>query len=246
MANTPGSSFIPKRSTGKVSPTRTAQRIYILSYVTYVFFFGTLLSVVGIFFLHQQAERQLSEHIALLESERESFNNAELEEIRQLDERLKYAMLILEQHTAPSRIFEELERVIVETIRLTTFSLVHREEGGLAISMSGSSEGFDPLIFQREAMKESDLLASADLVTVEYGESAEVLDGVDRDNPVVNELLFSSVTFTFEDETIFDEIGYIPRAQREVVSTQTATETESESGVQESTVTVPANNDTSE
>ena len=138
MANTPGGSFIPKRSTGKVTPVRSGRRIYIFTYIAYVVFFGTLLSVVGLFFLNQQAENQLNEYVVRLEQAQSSVNREQINSIRKLDQRIKIAEQVLNWHAAPSRLFGELESVIVQTVQLTSFSYERETGAGAELAFGGT------------------------------------------------------------------------------------------------------------
>lgn len=215
MAQTPGSSFIPKRSSGKVTPSHAGRRIYVFSYIAYILFFGTLLSVGGIFFLNQQAERQLNEHIALLDQERQNFRQSQLEEVRRFDARLRLAQGILDRHAAPSVIFDELEPVVVESVQFTQFNYTRDPGGGATLSLTGLTDSFDILLFQREVVKQSALLSAAEIIQVQFGGNRNVIEGTDRgpvETPAVSETSESQVTFSFEDAAILEQIGYQPRS----------------------------------
>ena len=95
MANTPGGSFIPKRNTSKTISTHSGKRIYIFSYIAYVFFFGTLFAVIGIFFLNQQADNKLQDLIVQIEDSKELIDRSQLDSVRVLDKRLSIAEQIL-------------------------------------------------------------------------------------------------------------------------------------------------------
>lgn len=212
MANPPGGSFIPKRSTGKVTAPRAGRRVYIFSYITYVVFFGTLLSVVGIFFLSQQAKSQLQEYIVRVDQEQQSFNRGQLESIRELDSRLNKAEQILVQHAAPSVIFEALESVIVRDIQLNKFEYAHERGKGALLSLGGLTATFDALLFQREVIEQNSFLASADIIEVAYGSTGTEIQGANRqEGSSPGGSGEATVTFMFEDETILNSIGYTPR-----------------------------------
>ncbi|MDA8597070.1 hypothetical protein N9L26_01895 [Candidatus Pacebacteria bacterium] len=217
MANTPGGSFIPKRTTGTVAPKRKGQRIYILNYIAYALFFGTLVSVVGIFILDRQATGQLERHIVQLDEARQSVNESQIQSVRELDQRIKIAGSVLNTHMAPSRIFEALEEVIVASIQLTSFGYERDTGGGALLSFAGLTDTFDVLLFQREVVKQSALLSQADVVSVEYGEGGGTqINGTNRANSSTPASPATasgeaSVTFTFEDTDAVSQLGYQPR-----------------------------------
>lgn len=213
MANAQGGSFIPKRSTGKVKPSRTGKRVYVFSFIAYIIFFGTLITVLGLYFLNNQAENQLQEHIVLLSQEQESFENSQLDTVRDFKGRLDFAGRILDAHIAVSRIFDEIEPVIVETVQLSSFTFARDESGRAVLSLGGLTETFDVLLFQRNQLRQSDFLSSADFVEVTYGEVTNDITGSTRDREVNSGSgEGSQITFVFEDTTIEDKIGYQPRS----------------------------------
>lgn len=215
MANTGGGSFIPKRSTGRVAPVRSGRRVYVLSYIAYVLFFGTLLSVVGIFFLHNQAETQLQKFIELIDNERQAFQEqSEVNEIKELDTQLSTAMQILNWHAAPSVIFEAIEDVIVQTVQLEEFDYTRTTGGPAELSFGGKTSSFDVLLFQREVMADSNLLASADIVEVSYGAGGELVETNARQTSQLPES--ATVMFTFEDISSVTGIRYTPRVFEQV------------------------------
>lgn len=201
MPNTPGS-FIPKQhTTGTVAPKRAGRRIYIFSYVAYVLFFGTLLSVVGIFVLDRQATQQLTAYTLQLDEARQNVSANRLEEVRALDQRIKTAETVLNWHVAPSRIFETLENVILESVQLTDFSYMRETGGDATISFTGQTGTFDALLFQRDIVNRSPLLASADIVSVELGTETS------EDTPEA----LTVIAFGFENQETVEHIGYQPR-----------------------------------
>lgn len=223
MANSTGGSFIPKRSTGRVSPVRSGKRIYILSYVAYVLFFGTLLSVVGIFFLNKQAENKLQDYVALVDEKRQTFqneNDVRVASLKKLDERIRIAQKVLDRHAAPSIIFDSLEDVVVNSVQLNDFSYERETGQAPLLSFTGLTNTFDVLLFQREIMSQSSLLASAEIVNVSYG---SVAVGEDQGAAAASKAsnTETSVTFTFEDSSSSNGISYVPRVFERETSNDT-------------------------
>ncbi len=206
-------SFIPKRSTGRVSPTRPIRRIYILSYVAYVLFFGTLLSVVGIFFLEKQAEKQLASYIARVDEERRAFDSNKINAIRRLDLRLRTAERILNWHLAPSRIFEDLEAYITKRVQLTSFTYTYETGSDAMVSVGGTTDTFDALLFQRELLRESSVFSKADMSLVTYGSPAALLEEAEREELVAlpGPRQRTTVSFVFKTDAVRSAIGYAPR-----------------------------------
>lgn len=241
MSNSSGGSFIPKRSTGKVKPMRVGRRIYIFSYIAYALFFGTLLSVMGIFFLHNQAEARLQEYIALVDKERQGFEEQrEIIEIKNLDTQLKTAQQILAWHVAPSVIFDALEDSIVSSMQIASFQYLRQTGGPAQVTFTGRTSSFDALLFQREIISQNSLLASADIVNVNYGSVSS-----SNQKPTGTEVRNDesvSVEFVFDEETFTETLGYEPRTFERIISDQETNdvmppETEEVEGAAETEVT---------
>lgn len=212
MANPPGGSFIPKRPQARrSSPTKAGRRVYVFSYVAFVVFFGTLLSSGGIYFLKERAAQQLEEHALLLEAERTVFNQAEIDEIRSFDEQLQLAMTVLDSHTAFSKVFEELEQFTAAPVQFAGLDYTREVAGGTVLTLDGLTESFDVLLFQREALQQSELFGAAKFVNVSYGSAATLIEGADRIDPQTSQTQFDRVTFTFESDAFADKIGYEAR-----------------------------------
>ncbi|MFT5037261.1 MAG: Tfp pilus assembly protein PilN [Candidatus Azotimanducaceae bacterium] len=211
MANTPSGSFIPKRNTSKSAQPPSARRIYVFSYISYIFFFGALIAVVGTFFLNEQAIKELNKHVALVAEAQKQISRSELDSVRQLDNRLHAAKQILAAHAAPSVLFGALEDSILRNVQIDSFTYTRTDDTGVTLNVSGLTGTFDAILYQRDVMKENELLASADLVEVSYGEpELREIEGAERDSELAPNASFgeASVTFTFEDVSVLDKIGY--------------------------------------
>ncbi|MEX0930723.1 MAG: hypothetical protein WDZ68_00340 [Candidatus Paceibacterota bacterium] len=176
----PTSSFIPKNA-NKVKKLRTTKRIYIFSYISYVLFFGTLIVVLGTYVYNVQVKNSLEEHKQLIAAERESFTEGDIAQVRDLEKRLVTAERLINESSAPSRIFTELEGVVADTVRFAAFEYEHLENNDFKLTFSGLSESFDSAMFQRGLLSSAPILASAALSTYIYGENQEGTNNAPED-----------------------------------------------------------------
>lgn len=167
MADTT-SSFIPKNA-NKVKKPRTSKRIYIFSYISYVFFFGTLLVVLGTYVYAAQVSNALAEHKQMLTDERNEFTEGDLAEVRDLEKRIIIAERLIAESSAPSKIFTALESVVADTVRFSGFTYERLENNDFKLSLTGDADSFDSAVFQRDLMAAAPILSSATLSTYTYG-----------------------------------------------------------------------------
>lgn len=210
MENSSQGSFIPKRSTGKVVGRRVSKRIYIFSYIAYALFFGTLLSVAGIFFLNKQAETKLDTYIQELVVVGDEFDRSDMEFVGMLSDQLATAESLLTDHLAPSLLFDELEKVVVKNIQLSGIEY-SKDPQGVRVTFKGAADSFDTLLFQRDIMNNSEIFSAARVSGVTYGNTSVEAVGNSARSAIESLVTEARLTFSFEDESVREQIGYTPR-----------------------------------
>lgn len=184
MAEGTDSSFIPKNA-NRVKKPRAGKRIYVFSYISYIFFFGTLLAVFGTYFYASQVERALESYRAELAAESTRFSEGDIDEVRNLEKRLIIANELLAESNAPSRIFESLEAVVADTFRIMTFTYERLVDNTIVLSFGGGTDTFDAALFQRELVASMPGLDAATVVDFAYSELADSEDGILEDRLIV-------------------------------------------------------------
>ena len=122
MENPKGTSFIPKNPTRATVRPRGVRRVFILTYVAAIFFFGTIVAVIGVFVWNITIETKLEEQKSILSDERDSFDQAGLESIRDLSTRLDTAKGLLEKQVSILSIFDALEKTTLDPVQLLEFT----------------------------------------------------------------------------------------------------------------------------
>ena len=198
-------SFIPKQSNQKVTNRRTKKRIYLLGYISYVLFFGTLLAVAGMFAYELQLNSSLDRQKGLLAEERSSFSQSDIERVREFEQRLLAADLILNQHVAVSRVFDALELVTISPVSFSAFTIdLVDADGGLPLyelALSGMTESFNDLLFQRSVLNSDPTLETALIKGVTYGAAVAEAD-------TTAEASSDSIIFSVEATLPVDLIAY--------------------------------------
>lgn len=169
MAEGTGASFIPKNTT-RVKKPRTSRRIYVFSYISYILFFGTLLTVAGTYLYSRHIENQMAAVQEQLASEQARFSQSDIEQVRALEKRLIVAERLLEETNAPSRIFDAMEATVVNPVRFVNFSYLREPDNNVVMTFAGLTDTFDAAIFQRELMEAVPGLDSLDVAEFSYSE----------------------------------------------------------------------------
>lgn len=172
MAEASGTSFIPKNA-NRVRKPRTSKRIYIFSYVSYVFFFGTLLAVIGVYVLSVQTGRALEASKQELARERETFDQGDIAAVRDLEKRIVTAEKLLNESAAPSTLFSSLESIVADPVRFASVAYERLPGNEFTITFDVAADAFDPILFEQELLKTVPALAEAEVVDYRYGQASE-------------------------------------------------------------------------
>lgn len=169
MADSQNSSFIPKAPKAKDTSAGRGRKVYILSYVSFVLFFGALIATGIVFFLAYQQDRSLALEQDRLQQEQAKFNDSELAGIQELASRLSAAETLLERHVSPVSILQSLEFTLLKSVTVTNFLYSKSEDGAYTVEISAEAPQFNAALFQREILSGNPILANADLTEVTYG-----------------------------------------------------------------------------
>jgi hypothetical protein len=201
MVSPQGTSFIPQRPAHGKAASRKVRKIYVLAYLSYVLFFGALISAGIVFFLGYSLNAELTERQKQLSTERELFNQGDIESIRDLEKRINLARERLDNHVSVLAILEALERSAVQSLTFT--GLTYEREGDQfpLVTFTGTSDQFNNILFQREVLSTNPILAGS------------TFNEVSVDSAKTEEQEGSSVIqFTLEKKVDTSLIGYTPRS----------------------------------
>jgi len=168
-------SFIPQQQPIKSRAPRR-RRVYLIGYVIYVLFFAVLLVVAALFVWNWQLGAQLTSAQQALNEERSSFKQSDMILVQETDARLALISYVLDRQPAITRVLNALEETTVESVQITDFTVVSTEAsaGSVRLTYTGSTDSFDAVLTQRDAMAQNDILDNAKIVDVAY--TNEVLD----------------------------------------------------------------------
>ncbi len=205
MVNPQGTSFIPQRPAhGKNAPGKV-RRIYVLAYLSYILFFGSLLSAGGVFFLNFTLDAQLLRQQEALTAEKSKFNEADILSVRDLERRINTAQQRLDSHISVLAVLEALEQTAVASLRYTDFTYTREGDAAPTVTFIGDSNEFNNILFQRDVIANNPILAGS--AFKEVG-----VKTIERENgPSVR-----AVTFQLEKVVDASLIGYTPRTLHQI------------------------------
>lgn len=218
MNNSQSTSFIPQRPTkGKVG-ARGVRKIYVLTYISYVLFCGALFAAGATFFYNLTVQNQLDETKQALAAERENFNQADIESVRELDKRIAVARERMNNHISVLSIFEALEQSAVQALRFTRFDYKRAQDDAPVVTITGSTGRFDTVAFQRDVLSVNPVLANSSIT--EIGLQAVDTDSGEAEN------FEQVITFALEKTVEPSVVPYVPRVNSGAVTQVTQQESE--------------------
>lgn len=213
-----GASFIPKSGAKTVQRNRGTRRIYLLAYISYIVFFSTLFVVVGVYLYAATVNRSLSSLKEQLAVEQQRFAVSDIDQVKTFDKRMKEATRLLDESSAPSRIFSDIESIVASNIYFSSMSYEQLPNRQFEIELVGRAKNFNQLINQEDLLENSQLLKDATITAYDYGLGGGeegALSGT------------ASLSFTFSDTRDLSTIAYQVNSSEStvVVSPSSATTT---------------------
>ena len=202
-----GASFIPKSGAKTVQRNRGTRRLYLLAYISYIVFFSTLFVVVGIYLYAATVNRSLTSLKEQLSVEQQRFAVSDIEQVKTFDKRMSEATRLLEESSAPSRIFSDIESIVASNIYFSSMTYGQLPNRQFEIELVGRATNFNQLINQEDLLENSQLLKDATITAYDYGLGGgeEELSGT------------ASLSFTFADTRDLSVISYQPNVNESTV-----------------------------
>ncbi len=223
-------SFIPKSGVKTVQRTRSSRRIYVLAYISYIVFFSTLFAVIGVYVYGATVSRSLASLKEQLVSERQKFSVVDIDEVKMLDKRLSTAKRLVEESSAPSRLFADIEAIVASNIYFSAMSYEQLPNRQFKLELTGRANNFSDIIAQRDLLGNSTLLRDAVVADYDYsvgeGSGSSLLGA-------------ATLSFVFSDTRDLSAISYAA-SQTEVAAPPDATSAEGDVRVIEGTSTPAA------
>ncbi len=169
MDSSQGSSFIPKSPVRGAVTKRRVRKVYLITYLIYVFFVGSLLASAGIWFYKFTVQNDLDAVKLALNEERDRFKQSDLEMVSQLNLRMKEADRLLSEQVSVANLLRAIESTMVLSVDLAGFLYEKDISGELRMTLNAQADDFNSTLFQRQVLASNPVLAGANMVSVAYG-----------------------------------------------------------------------------
>lgn len=118
----------------------------------------SVLASAAVFFYENISENQFEQARQDLAAaaDRVSDREARMREIKQYDDRLKAAATLLDNHVAPSRLFEALEMNTKETVQFQSFEYTYDPGFDALLTLGGSTDEFISVVLQKLQLASAD------------------------------------------------------------------------------------------
>jgi hypothetical protein len=143
-------SFIPKKPI--VNERATSSRpVGILFIISLFVLIAVLVATGGIYFYQKSLENKIGVMENSLETAKNSFEPAKIDQLQLLDKRLKASTEILSNHITITPVFDALQQVTMKSVRFTKFNYDLGTDGKTVdIKMSGQAIGYRSIALQAD------------------------------------------------------------------------------------------------
>lgn len=145
--------FIPKKPLAETAPSAArpvSRPVGLLSSLTTVVFFLTLLIAGGVYFWKGYEEKNLAVLADSIKKVEKTFEPELIEKLQSLDRQLRNGSVLIKNHTVVSPLFDFLETSTLKQIKFTKFDVVFDEIKGTQIKMSGEADGYRSIAQQSD------------------------------------------------------------------------------------------------
>lgn len=145
-------SFIPKKQVSANSSVGSSvgATLSFSTLLSAVIIVAVLLFSIGLFLFRLTLESSIEQQYATLQRVGESFDQNFIGQATRLNKRIGSAQKILDNHLAPSAIFELLEEFTLQTISFKSFEFSDNVDGKIIVKGSGEGDSFASVVLQSD------------------------------------------------------------------------------------------------
>ncbi len=185
-------SFIPKTKISKKSSGSSTDFVSIVFIISLFLLFLVASLFGGVLIYNNYLTKRIEQKKGYLEDSKEAFDPTLINELKTLDNRIKFAGEILNNHETPLIIFKMLQEKTLETISFNNFSYKSEEDNSYTISMRGSAKNFNSLALQSKIFGNMDFFKNVVFSSLGIGEGGRISFNFDSElNP--RDMLFKKV-----------------------------------------------------
>ncbi|MEK7613635.1 MAG: hypothetical protein AAB439_02025 [Patescibacteria group bacterium] len=200
-------SFIPKASLAVEHRESTSKNpIGIVNIIATIILIAAIIGAVVLFLFEQFTIQSIERKRDSLDRARAAFEPATIKELSRLNTRLEGGSVLLGSHLAPSYLFDEIEKLTLDSVRFRDFSYGEVSPGRIMVAMAGEARSFNALALQSDAFGASDFFTEPIFTDLNLDDTGNVV-------------------FTFNGVVDTTQLRFTPRAVTDVApSTDTSNE----------------------
>ncbi|MDO8523992.1 MAG: hypothetical protein Q7R74_02060 [bacterium] len=168
-------SFIPKASL-QASQVRAPRGnpAALANIICGVILILAILAAGGVFLFQQYTEGQIKAEQESLARSRGAFEPATIEKLSRLDSRIGAGKTLLSQHVSVSKLFDELEKLTLSSVRYNDFEYSTPAPGHVVLTMSGEAASFNAVALQSDAFAKSAIVTDPIFSNVNVGKTGAI------------------------------------------------------------------------
>jgi hypothetical protein len=225
--NPQSTSFIPQRPSLGQSSKKIVRKVYVFTYLSYVFFFGTLISAFAILAYGYVLDTQLQSEKDRLVTEESRFNDGDIESIKKFDTQLTTATERMNLHLSLLPIFDGLEQSISQKLELKSFTYTRENDSAPKMEITGNATVLNSLAFQREVLTTVPLFSGAKFTQVTIASAPPKDEDTDIVDPGVFE---TTIPFWLGKTVDVSLLQYRPTINAEISNTEDTESSVAEEG----------------
>lgn len=169
-------SFIPKAAL-KVERTEVKRTspVALVNIVASAILIVTILAAGGIFAFERYLVQAVESKRQSLERSRAAFEPATIKELARLETRISAGSALLKNHTAVSHLFDELEKLMLTSVRFSNFSYDIADPTRTLLSASGEASSFNAVALQSDAFSKSSIITDPVFSNVNISKTGTIL-----------------------------------------------------------------------
>lgn len=160
-------SFIPKRPlTAEQTPRVSRNPLGLVSLVTTVLFFATILASGAIFLYERQLVAQRARMEVEISKAKEGLGAEFITDMKQLDNRITAIKELIQNHVVVTPIFKALQEATLRSVQYKNFAYSFGSGSGsnqrlVSVEMNGTAKNYETIALQSEAFSKSSVIKDA-------------------------------------------------------------------------------------
>ncbi|MBI3573850.1 hypothetical protein HY090_02265 [Candidatus Kaiserbacteria bacterium] len=167
-------SFIPKTSLQAPETRQRANPVALANIICGALLILAILGAGGVYLFEKYTGGQISSKADSLARSREAFEPSTIQELSRLNTRIETGKVLLSEHITVSKLFDELEKLTLSSLRYSDFEYSIAAPGHVVLTMRGEASSFNAVALQSEAFGKSFIITEPIFSNVNVGKNGVI------------------------------------------------------------------------